>query len=319
MEPMLATRAAHKTDLPRGNDWSYEVKWDGVRALADTTTGTLHLWARTGRDITVAYPELAGLADVQGALLDGEIVALAGAVPSFEALAERMHVRDATRAARLAARVPVTFVAFDLLMLYGVDITRRPLDERRSTLEALTLPDRVQLSPTYPDLDDLWDVTLEHGLEGVMAKRRSSPYQPGRRSPDWVKAAHRGTRVAAVVGWRPEGAAEGRIASPSTGRLGAVLLGAPDAQGRWRYLGKAGSGLAGRRGADLARELRGLDRPASPLAEPVPAADARNVTWCEPSVTVDVAYLPRTGVGRLRKPAVRGLRSDVPIDPWETP
>jgi bifunctional non-homologous end joining protein LigD len=316
---MLATRAAHKTDLPRGNDWCYEVKWDGVRALADTTAGTLHLWARTRRDITLAYPELAGLADVQGALLDGEIVALAGAVPSFEVLAERMHVRDAARAARLAARIPVTFVAFDLLMLYGVDITRRPLDERRSTLEALTLPDRVQLSPTYPDLDDLWDVTLEHGLEGVMAKRRSSPYQPGRRSPDWVKAAHRGTRVAAVVGWRPEGANEGRIAAPSTGRLGAVLLGAPDAEGHWRYLGKAGSGLAGRRGTDLARELRGLDLPASPLAEPVPAEDARNVTWCEPSVTVDVAYLQRTGVGRLRQPAVRGLRSDVPIDPWETP
>jgi bifunctional non-homologous end joining protein LigD len=316
---MLATGAAHKTDLPRGNDWCYEVKWDGVRALADTTTGTLHLWARTGRDITVAYPELAGLAELQGALLDGEIVALAGAVPSFEVLAERMHVRDAARAARLAARIPVTFVAFDLLMLYGVDITRRPLDDRRSTLEALTLPDRVELSPTYPDLDDLWDVTLEHGLEGVMAKRRSSTYQPGRRSPDWVKAAHRGTRVAAVVGWRPEGAGEGRIATPSTGRLGAVLLGAPDAEGRWRYLGKAGSGLAGRRGADLARELRGLDRPASPLAEPVPAADARNVTWCEPSVTVDVAYLQRTGAGRLRQPAVRGLRTDVPIDLWETP
>lgn len=319
MEPMLATRAAHKPDLPRGNDWCYEVKWDGVRALADTTTGTLHLWARSGRDITVAYPELAGLADVQGALLDGEIVTLAGAVPSFEALAERMHVRDAARAARLAARDPVTFVAFDLLMLYGVDITRRPLDERRSTLEALTLPDRVQLSPTYPDLDDLWDVTLEHGLEGVMAKRRSSPYQPGRRSPDWVKATHRGTRVAAVVGWRPEGAAQGHIAAPSAGRLGALLLGAPDAEGRWRYLGKAGSGLAGRRGTDLARELRGLDVPASPLADPVPAADARNVTWCEPSVTVDVAYLQRTSVGRLRQPVVRGLRTDVPIDPWEAP
>lgn len=317
---MLATRAADKADLPRGQDWSYEVKWDGVRVLADTTSGTLRLRARSGRDVTVSYPELAGLAAWQGAVVDGEVVVLAGQVPSFEALAERMHVRDAARARRLAERSPVTFVVFDLLALDGVDITRRPLDERRSTLAGLPLPDRVQLSPVYPDLDPLWDVTLEHGLEGVVAKRRSSTYQPGRRSPDWVKAAHRSTRVAAVVGWRPEGTREaGRAAAAGVGRLGAVLLGAPDADGRWRYLGKAGSGLGGRRGEDLAREIADLARPTSPLDEAVPEADARGVTWCEPRVGVDVVYLQRMRSGRLRQPAVRGLRQDVPVDAWETP
>jgi bifunctional non-homologous end joining protein LigD len=317
---MLATRAADKPDIPRGPDWRYEVKWDGVRALADTTSGTLRLRARSGSDVTVAYPELAGLAAWPGAVVDGEIVVLAGSVPSFEALAERMHVRDAARARRLAARSPVTFVAFDVLVLDGTDVTRRPLDERRALLEALPLPDRVQLSPVYPDLDPLWDVTREHGLEGVVAKRRSSTYQPGRRSADWVKAAHRATRVAAVVGWRLEGAREaGRAAVAGVGRLGAVLLGAPDADGRWRYLGRAGSGLGGRRGEDLARALAGLTRADSPLAEPVPAADARGVTWCEPRVGVDVAYLQRLGSGRLRQPAVRALRTDVPIDPWEAP
>lgn len=320
MRPMLATRAANKADLPRGQDWCYEVKWDGVRVLADTTSGDLRLYARSGNHVTVAYPELAGLAAWQGAVVDGEVVVLAGAAPSFEALAERMHVRDAARARQLAARSPVTFVAFDLLMLYGVDITRRTLDERRASLEALTPPDRVQLSPVYTDPDVLWDATLEQGLEGVVAKRRSSTYQPGRRSPDWVKAAHRGTRVAAVVGWRPEGTREaGRAAVPGVGRLGAVLLGAPDVHGRWRYLGKAGSGLGGRRGDDVARELAGLARADSPLDEPVPVADAQGVTWCEPRVGVDVAYLQRMRSGRLRQPAVRGLRWDAPVDPWEAP
>ncbi len=319
MQPMLATRAADKTDLPRGDDWSYEVKWDGVRVLADTTSGRLRLWARSGRDVTVTYPELADLGALPGAVLDGEVVVMAGAVPSFEALAERMNVRDAARARRLAQQAPVTFVAFDVLVHSGVDITRRTLDDRRAVLARLTLPDRVQLSPVYPDLDVLWDVTLEHGLEGVMAKRRTSPYQSGRRSPDWVKAAHRGTRVAAVVGWRPEGVGAASPHGAPRDRLGAVLLGAPDAEGRWRYLGKAGSGLGGRRGVDLARELAPLGRPDPVLADVVPAADARHVTWVDPAVTVDVVYLARMASGRLRQPAVRGLRWDVPVDLWDTP
>ncbi len=320
MQPMLATRAANKAALPRGAEWCYEVKWDGVRALADTTSGVLRLRARSGRDATPAYPELAGLAALPGAVVDGEIVVLAAGVPSFEALAERMHVRDGARARLLAARSPVTFVAFDLLVLDGVDLTRRPLVERRAALEGLALPDRVQLSPTYPDLDPLWDVTLEHGLEGVLAKRRASTYQPGRRSPDWVKATHRGTRVAAVVGWRPEGAPEaGRATVAGVGPIGAVLLAAPDATGAWRYLGKAGSGLGGRRGTELLRALGPLAVPAPALDEPVPASDARGVTWVAPRVGVDVAYLQRTRSGRLRQPTIRALRTEVPVDPWETP
>jgi bifunctional non-homologous end joining protein LigD len=312
---MLATRAASGSELPRGPDWVYEVKWDGVRVLVDTTDGRLCLWARSGRDVTVTYPELAGLDAFQGALLDGEVVAMADGVPSFEALAERVNVRDAARARRLAQQHPVTFIAFDVLTLYGVDISRRPFDERRATLDELALPDRVQRSPVHEDLDSLWAVTLEHGLEGVVAKRRSAAYQPGRRSVDWVKATHRTTRVAAVVGWRQENTDTG----VGNGRLGAVLLGTTDADGRWRYLGRAGSGLAGRRGADLASELTAAARASSPLDDAVPAPDARGVTWCDPLVTVDVVYLQRMRSGRLRQPAVRGLRNDVPLDPWEVP
>ncbi|WP_370634516.1 DNA ligase [Actinotalea sp. Marseille-Q4924] len=327
---MLATRAAPGaapgTPLPRGADWVYEVKWDGVRVLADTTGDRLRLWARSGREVTAAYPELAGLAAVQGAVLDGEVVVMAGGVPSFEALAERMHVRDPARAQRLAARLPATYMVFDVMVLYGVDLTRSPWQERRGTLERLALPDRAQLSPVYDDADALWEVTLEHGLEGVVAKRRTSTYQPGRRSPDWVKAPHRASRAAAVVGWRPEtgasgvpAAGRGRTTAPGA-RLGAVLLAAPQEDGTWRYLGKAGSGLAGRRGEDLARVLRPLTR-SEPVLEPddVPAADARGAVWCDPAVVVDVAYLHRTRTGRLRHPVVRGRRTDVVVDPWEAP
>ncbi|MBC7290221.1 MAG: DNA ligase [Actinotalea sp.] len=326
---MLATRAdadpRHGSALPRGPQWVYEVKWDGVRVLADTTGDRLRLRARTGREVTAAYPELGGLAAVQGAVLDGEVVVMAGGVPSFEALAERMHVRDPARAQRLAARAPATYMVFDVLMLYGVDVTRSPWQERRATLERLTLPERVELSPVYDDGEALWEVTAEHGLEGVVAKRRTATYQPGRRSPDWVKVPHRATRTAAVVGWRPETGSPagpgGRAAAPSAGaRLGAVLLGAPDEHGTWRYLGKAGSGLAGRRGEELVAALRPLAR-TTPVLPPddVPPADARGAAWCEPDVVVDVAYLHRTRAGRLRQPVVRGRRTDVGVDAWEVP
>lgn len=309
MQPMFATRAADLAELPTGPGWVYEVKWDGVRVLADTTGDRLRLLTRTEQDVTVAYPELAGLASTRGAVLDGEVVALVDGVPSFGALGERMHVRDAARARSLAVSIPVSYVVFDVLRLYGVDLTRRSFDERRATLERLDLPARVQLSPVYDDRDDLWQVTLEHGLEGVLAKRRVSTYQPGRRSPDWVKVAHRITRTAAVGGWREE--------STGTGRLGAVLLGAPDATGAQRYLGRAGSGLTGPLGARLTGLLAPRARASSPFTGAVPAVDARGAHWCEPEVLVDVTYLTRTRGGRLRQPVLRGVRDDAAVDPWE--
>jgi bifunctional non-homologous end joining protein LigD len=309
VEPMLATRVAGPADLPRGPEWAYEVKWDGVRLLADTTGDRLRLLSRNGKDATVAYPELAGLAALGGAVLDGEVVAMAGGIPSFEALAERMHVRDAARARALAQRSPVTYLVFDVLALYGVDLTRRTFDERRATLERLTLPEHVQLSPVYADGTALWDVTLDHGLEGVLAKRRSSTYQPGRRSPDWIKVAHRTTRTALVGGWRVETTARDRI--------GALLLGAPDAEGRLRFLGRAGSGLGGALARRLEPLLTPLERPTSPFGEPVPAVDARGAHWCEPAVKVDITYLTRMRSGRMRQPVVRGVRDDADVDPWE--
>jgi bifunctional non-homologous end joining protein LigD len=306
---MLATRAATPADLPSGPEWAFEVKWDGVRLLADTTGDRLRLLTRNGRDATAAYPELAGLAALGGAVLDGEVVAMAAGIPSFEALAERMHVRDAARAKALAARAPVTLLVFDVLTLYGVDLTRRSFDERRATLQRLDLPEHVQLSPVYPDRDELWEVTRAHGLEGVVAKRRSSVYQSGRRSPDWVKAAHRTTRTAVVGGWRVETTARDRI--------GALLLGAPDADGVLRFLGRAGSGLGGAAARRLEPLLAPLARPTSPFGEPVPPVDAREAHWVEPTLLVDITYLTRMRSGRLRQPVVRGVRDDAAVDPWE--
>jgi len=311
VEPMLATPADPPGALPGGPAWAFEVKWDGVRALADTRDDGVRLLSRRGADVTPAYPELASLAAWPGLLLDGEIVAMAGGIPSFSALAERMPVRDPRRASSLAAAKPVTYLVFDVLARDGEELTALPYDARRAVLEDVAadgLPEHVQLSPVYDDGEQLWAVTAQHGLEGVVAKRRSSTYQPGRRSRDWVKAPHRRTRAALVGGWRPE--------STGSGRLGSILVGAPDDAGVLRYLGRAGSGLTGQRAQDLRRTLESAARDDPPFVD-VPREDARGTLWCEPTVVIDLLYLTRTPDGRLRQPVVRGVRTDTEPDPWE--
>ncbi|ADG74800.1 DNA polymerase LigD, ligase domain protein [Cellulomonas flavigena DSM 20109] len=311
MEPMLATPAPARAALPHGPGWVFEVKWDGVRVLADAHDDSVRLSSRNERDVTSAYPELRGLAALGDVLLDGEVVLMEAGRPSFTALAERMHVRDTRRAAALAAARPVTYLVFDVLRHDGLDLTALPLSERRAVLDGLVLPAHVQASPWYDDGDDLWRVTAGHGLEGVVAKRRDAPYRPGRRSPDWVKAAHRRARTAVVGGWRPE--------STGTGRLGAVLLGAPDAAGGLRYLCRAGSGLGGPAAREMRALLAPLERATSPFRDDVPAVDARGTVWCDPVVVVEALYLARTPTGRLRQPVVRGVRTDTTADPWEQP
>ncbi len=308
MLPMLATPAT-SGGLPRGPGWAFEVKWDGVRAIADTTGPALRLWSRAEREVTAAYPELAGLAELPDTVLDGEVVAMDAGIPSFPAIAERMHVRDPRRAAELARVRPVTYLVFDALRVAGVDLATRPYDERRAALEALVLPEHVALSPVYTDGDELWSVTAAHGLEGVVAKRRASPYRPGARSPDWVKAAHRHHVAALVGGWRDE--------TSGSGRLGALLLGARDATGALRYLGRAGSGLTGTLARRLHDEVVPLAAATSPFDDEVPRVDARGTHWCAPTLVVQVRYLTRTPQGRLRQPVVLGVRDDTVPDPWE--
>ena len=305
MRPMLATPT---TSVPTGEGWLHEVKWDGMRILADVHEGRLVLTSRNGNDVTASFPELAGLAGAyDDMLLDGEVVALDAGRPSFAALAERMHVQDRRKAERLAATRPVTFMVFDLLRLFGQDLTSQPLTARRELLERLDLDGRHwQVPPVYADGAELYRATLEQGLEGVVSKRASSPYLPGRRSAEWVKLPHRTTVSAVVGGWRPE-------KTNDAGRLGAVLLGLPTAEG-WRYAGRMGSGIAGAAQRQLTELLEPLRVPTSPFCDPVPAIDARGAVWVRPEVVVEARVLEMTRDGRLRQPAYLGVRTDLSPD-----
>ena len=302
MHPMLATPGRP----PAGPGWQFEVKWDGIRCLADTQGGGLKLSSRSGRDMTVSFPELAEIGDAaQDAVLDGEIIALRDGVPSFSALAERMHVRDRRRAAELARSQPVVVMVFDLLRLYGVELTARPWSERRSSLSKLDLPAPTwQLSPVYDDGPSLLAATAERGLEGIVAKRTSARYQPGRRSADWVKTAHRHHQACVIGGWRPEtGSAE---------RVGALLIGVADhAANTTIFAGRVGAALSGAAERSLRAELAELARPVSPFADPVPEADADTARWVQPTLVVEVSHLGWTSGGRLRQPVLRGRRTDL--------
>jgi hypothetical protein len=175
--------------LPVGEQWSYEVDWSGIRLLADVDQGTLHLRTVDGDDVTARFPEFAPLADVVAdGLFDGEAVLLDAGQPSSLALFDRLRRADPRKARTLAHARPAIFMVYDVLRLYGVPLTERPLDERRATLGRLSLDEvgRIQVSPVYDDGAALLAGVREQGLPGVMARRRDTAYDAG-SAEDWVR------------------------------------------------------------------------------------------------------------------------------------
>ena len=308
VEPMLATL----TDRPFSDpNWLFEIKWDGVRALARIENGALTLRSRTGVDMDKRYPELASLPDAlaaRQAILDGEIVALDTRGHSdFELLQERMHVRAPSES--LLSRVPVVYFVFDLLYCDGYDLRETPLLDRKQLLYRLL---RTSEQFRYSDHQlehgkELFGLAEQNGLEGIVAKRADSPYV-GDRSPYWVKLKITKTVDAVVGGW----------SAPRSAALpfGSLLLGLYQGK-KLRFIGHVGSGFDAKKLKEVTSKLKELAAPACPF-DTVPETNERP-SWVSPVLVARVKFSGWTQEHSLRHPVFLALREDArPLDcQWE--
>lgn len=293
VEPMLATAAA---ELPEGAEWAFELKWDGIRALAFLSDGHVRLVSRNGNDLTGRWPQVQhrpGVLDGRRVVLDGEVVAFDhDGRPSFSAL------QDGGHAAGLA------YVVFDLLHLDGRSLRDLPWTDRRRALADLDPAGGCwQVPQAWDDGPALQEASRERRLEGVMAKRRSSPYLSGRRTRDWRKVKNVRRQELVVGGWI--GGAGNRA-----GRLGALLVGYHDQprDGRGlRFAGRVGTGFTQKELARLEGLLAARADPTSPFGAPVPH---RGCHWVRPELVAEVEFTEWTHLGTLRHPSYKGLRDD---------
>ena len=303
--PMLAEGGGHPFDDPA---WWFEPKLDGIRCLAEMTTGDTVLRSRTGRDMTAQYPELHmvhELVDEVNAVIDGEIVAFdASGRNSFETLQQRMNLANPRQIERMRAQIPVSLVVFDLLWLDGRDTTGLTLEDRRELLRLVVeQDDRLQLV-TWVEGEGtaLVDAARTQGLEGVVAKRLGSPYLPGRRTDAWRKIKLRDTQDCVILGYTP--GERGRSAT-----FGALLVGAYDG-GALRWIGQAGSGFTDQMLTSVLEQLQPLVRPTPPIDDPE-LARVRGAVFVEPEVVCEIEYAEITkGTKKMRAPVFKRLRPD---------
>ncbi len=297
-QPALAT-LSHDRFWAEG--WVYERKLDGQRCLAVRDARGTRLYSRSGRDVTVAFPEIAEALEQQAAadfVVDGEVVAFEGSRTSFARLQPRIHVSSAAKARRTG--VPVYFYVFDVLRAGGEDVRREPLLERKRRLRDLldfsgpirSTPHRVRAGEEY------FANVCAKGWEGLIAKRVDAPYASG-RTDSWLKFKCESGQELVVVGWTdPEGS---RVA------LGALLLGYHRGDDLV-YAGKVGTGFSQSVLRDLHDRLSRLERDTSPCT--VGKLPRAGVHWAEPRLVAEVAFTEWTTAGQLRHPRYLGLRAD---------
>lgn len=303
IEPMKATLTEKAFD---SKDYLFEVKWDGVRAIAHVDSGTTRLQSRNLRDITSHYPELTGLhhyMKAEQAIIDGEIVALnEKGLPSFELLQQRMNLQSQMDIKRATGRVPVVYQIFDILYLDGRSLLGLTLRERIDQLNSA-------LEPEYPFFlsekieetgTDFLNATREVGIEGIIAKKAESRYLPGKRTRDWLKIKNVMRQECVISGWT-----EGK--GGRRGYLGALILGLYK-DGRLVYCGHAGTGFNEQTLNNLQKLLEPIEID-EPLLNDYPKTREK-IHWVKPELVCEVEFLEWTKAGIMRHASYKGLRYD---------
>jgi bifunctional non-homologous end joining protein LigD len=297
-EPMLATLAE---ELPKASGWLFEVKWDGYRTIAIVRTSEVELVSRRGNSLTERFGAIAralpGALRTPHCVLDGEVCAL-----DAEGRASFSEMQQGSG--------PLVFYVFDLLEVDGRAVLDLPFTERRARLEEILVPGHpvVRLSVSFDDGEALMRATKEQGLEGVIAKRADSPYQPGKRTRDWLKVKTHGRQEFLIAGYtRGKGRREGT--------LGALVL-AHHVGDELVWAGNCGTGFTQEEIEKLLRKLRPLEW-ATPSFDPVPKMPKvrkGDVVWVTPKLVAEVEFVEWTHDGRLRAPSYKGLRDDKSSD-----
>jgi bifunctional non-homologous end joining protein LigD len=299
IRPMLAQRVK---EPPESAGWMFEIKWDGVRALAHVADGRLVLRSRKGEDITRQYPELGEFAKhlkAKSAVLDGEVIVPdEEGRPRFEFIQPRIMARGQGAIARMAAKNPARYVAFDLLYCDGRDLRNLPLRARKQELASIVEPyELLQVSEVFPASGrDLLRAAQAQGLEGIMAKRDESRYVSG-RSDDWRKIKSGNDGDFLICGYT-KGERE---------HFGALVLGEAGSKGL-EYAGNVGTGFDQKTMAAIYQLMQPLRQEKSPFARPPKLPQA--VIWLKPQLVCAVRYLERTSAGRLRAPVFAGLSEE---------
>jgi bifunctional non-homologous end joining protein LigD len=302
IEPMMAQISDH---IPRGSDWLFEVKWDGVRAVAFIENESVRLQSRTGNRCERQYPELSAIPHqvvAETAILDGEIAVLdSKGVSQFHLIQPRIMNADPNSVAHMSRNTPVVYFVFDLLYLDGYDLRAVRLDERRKLLEEIVAPDGVfRVSAAFPGAgEEMLEAARENGLEGLLAKRSSSRYE-SKRSSDWLKIKIV-TQQEFVIGGFTEPQGE-------RSHFGALVLGVYE-NGKLNWVGNTGTGFDQKTLTFLYSRLKPLITAKCPFAER-PKPD-RGMTWVKPELIAQVKFTQWTQDKRLRAPVYLGLREDV--------
>jgi bifunctional non-homologous end joining protein LigD len=294
LRPMLATRG----HLPAtDSEWAYEIKWDGYRALCFVDDGTVRLFSRNNLETTARFAYLARTPESwvsERAIFDGEIVALTEAgIPSF-ALLQQHQKHSAT----------LKYIVFDILALNDSGLLGEPWEKRRKLLESVIQSDaRWELSLVHDKGAELLEVTKDRGFEGIVAKKRNSRYEPGKRSNQWIKIKNSLGQEVVIGGWT-----EGE--GSRSNWFGALLVGYFEEDGATlRYAGRVGSGFGNLLLRDLHKKLSSLEQSENPFSDPVPS---RRTHFVKPELVAEVDFTEWTSAGIMRQPTFKGLRIDKP-------
>jgi len=293
-------------------NYFFEPKWDGLRAILFFTEGRIELQNRNLRDATGSFPELQNLSDrikAKAAVIDGEVVVLReDGVPDFGRLQARFGVEDLKRVRVLAKTTPVTYVAFDLLHIDGQDVISRPLVERKKRLKSIVREGPYLLYGDHIEREGtrFFKEATSRGFEGVIGKENQSQYVPGLRTDYWIKTKKIETIDCVVVGF-----SEGERGRAST--FGSLILAAYDEDGKLRHIGNVGGGFPDKALEDLRKKLSRIVTKTATVEGSVDSPTP--VSWVKPRLVVEVAYMVMTADGRLRFPRFKRLRTDK--DPLE--